>query len=116
MTFRSFTDGCRHSESSSYFLYGNKNTDTVVMPYSARAAQQRRIAAEALPCFGFADASYQLIKLGTTTTFRVVSARSQSYVLRLQPLSRMPLNVVRSEVRWLTDLQDTALLIPTPIP
>jgi hypothetical protein len=24
MTFRSFTDGCRHSESSSYFLYGNK--------------------------------------------------------------------------------------------
>jgi hypothetical protein len=29
MTFRSFTDRCRHSESSSYFLYGSK-TDIVV--------------------------------------------------------------------------------------
>ena len=87
------------------------------MPYSARAAQQRRIAAEALPSFGLADASYQLIKLGTTTTFRVVPRTCQPCVLRLQRLSRMPLGVVQSEMRWLADIRDhTRLLVPMPIP
>lgn len=91
--------------------------DEVAVPYSARAAQQRRIAAEALPSFGLADASYQLIKLGTTTTFRVAPRTGQPCVLRLQRLSRMPLGVVRSEVRWLTDIRDhTPLLVPMPIP
>jgi Ser/Thr protein kinase RdoA (MazF antagonist) len=87
------------------------------VPYSARAAQQRRIAAEALPGFGLADASYQLIKLGTTTTFRVVPRTGLPCVLRLQRLSRMPLGVVQSEVRWLADIrQHTPLLVPAPIP
>jgi Ser/Thr protein kinase RdoA (MazF antagonist) len=91
--------------------------DEVAVPYSARAAQQRPIAAEALPFFGLADASYQLIKLGTTTTFRVVPCTGQPCVLRLQRLSRMPLSVVQSEVRWLTDLRHhTPLLVPAPIP
>src|SRR3954470_14263633 len=89
----------------------------VAVAYSARAAQQRRIAAEALPSFGLADASYQLIKLGTTTTFRVVPRTCQPCILRLQRLSRMPLGVVQSEVRWLTDIRhDTPLLVPVPIP
>src|SRR5436190_22478034 len=88
----------------------------VAVAYSARAAQQRRIAAEALPSFGLADASYQLIKLGTTTTFRVVPRTGSPCVLRLQQLSRMPLGVVQSEVRWLTDIRDHAqLLVPAPI-
>src|SRR6476620_6236626 len=91
--------------------------DEVAVPYSARAAQQRRIAAEALASFGLADASYQLIKLGTTTTFRVVSRDNQRCVLRLQPQGRMPLGVVQSEMRWLTDLHHhTSLLVPNPIP
>jgi Ser/Thr protein kinase RdoA (MazF antagonist) len=64
-----------------------------------------------------ADASYQLIKLGTTTTFRVVPRKGQPYILRLQRLSRMPLGVVQSEVRGLTDIrQHTQLLVPAPIP
>lgn len=87
------------------------------MPYSARAAQQRRIAAEAFVLFGLADASYQLIKLGTTTTLRVVPRTGQPCVLRLQRLSRMPLGVVESELRWLIDIrQHTPLLVPAPIP
>ncbi len=87
------------------------------MPYSARAAQQRRIAAEALQAFGLADASYQLIKLGTTTTLRVVPRTGQPCVLRLQRLSRMPLGVVESALRWLIDIrQHTPLLVPAPIP
>src|SRR5215203_1787782 len=91
--------------------------DEVAVPYSARAAQQRRIAAEALPAFGLAGASYQLIKLGTTTTFRVVPRTGQPCVLRLQRLSRMPLGVVESELRWLTDIrQHTPVLVPAPIP
>src|SRR5215213_1428929 len=91
--------------------------DEVAVPYSVRAAQQRRIAAEALPAFGLADASYQLIKSGTTTTFRVVPRTGQLCVLRLQRQSRMPLGVVESELRWLTDIRrHTPVLVPAPIP
>jgi len=91
--------------------------DEIAVRYSARAAQQRRIAAAALPAFGLADASYQLIKHATTSTFQVVLRIGQPCVLRLQRLSRMSLGVVQSEVRWLTDLhQHTPLLAPAPIP
>src|SRR5215217_141843 len=91
--------------------------DEVAVPYSIRAAQQRHIAALALPSFGLADASYQLIKLGTTTTFRVVPRTGEPCVLRLQRLSRMPFGVVQSEMRWLTDIHHhTPLLVPDPLP
>ena len=93
------------------------DVDEIAMPYSARAARQRRIAAQALPTFGLADASYQLIKLGTTTTFRVEPRKDQPCVLRLQRLSRMPFGVVQSEVRWLADIREhTPLLVPAPLP
>src|SRR5215217_5128842 len=91
--------------------------DEATVPYSIRAAQQRRIAALALPSFGLADAVYQLIKLGTTTTFRVAPRTGEPGVLRLQQLSRMPLGVVQSEMCWLSDIRHhTPLLVPDPLP
>jgi hypothetical protein len=41
MTFRSFTDRCRHSESSSYFLYGSKAS----YAHSAYGLQRQGICA-----------------------------------------------------------------------
>jgi hypothetical protein len=45
----------------------------VTVGSAARSSQQRQIAAEALAAFGLADTTYMLVKLGTTTTFRVWS-------------------------------------------
>jgi Ser/Thr protein kinase RdoA (MazF antagonist) len=88
----------------------------VTVGSSARSTQQRRFAAEALAAFGLADATYKLIKLGTTTTFRVLSPTREQFALRLQTASRMPIAVVQSELLWLAELRrQTALLVPAPV-
>lgn len=74
------------------------------MAYSARAANQRKIAVEALAAWGQAEAGFYLLKHGTTTTFQV-QAHSGNSTLRLQPSSHMPFSVVMPELHWLTDIR-----------
>ncbi len=86
------------------------------MTSPTQLAQERRIAMRCLPHFGLAHPKVRLIKIRTTSLFRVSDGHQRQFVLRIQPTQRMPLHAVQAELAWLTTLREqTDLRVPEPV-
>ena len=86
------------------------------MTSPTRLAQERRIAMRVLPHFGLVHSKVRLIKMSTTTLFRVTDEHERQFVLRMQSAQRMPLHAVQAELAWLTILRTQCdLRIPEPV-
>jgi Ser/Thr protein kinase RdoA (MazF antagonist) len=75
-----------------------------------------RLAHQALAAYGIAELRLTALAHGDNTTFRVDAADGERYVLRIHRPSRKTPNDVRSELLWLTALQqESNLVAPTPV-
>lgn len=77
----------------------------------------RALAATALTQYDIPYSRLSVLQHGDNTTFRVDSDSGRRYVLRVHRPSRKTAAEIRSEMLWLTALQqDATIVVPDPVP
>jgi Ser/Thr protein kinase RdoA (MazF antagonist) len=86
------------------------------LSYRGQLQRLHRLAHGALEHYAVSAPRLMPLRHETNTTFRVLAADGQQYVLRIHRPEGHTVEQIRSELRWLTALsQETALGIPEPV-
>ena len=87
------------------------------LTYRGQLGRLRQLAVKALRAYEVNEPRLTTLMHEDNTTFRIDSANGERYVLRIHRPSRRTVAEVRSEMMWLTALQqETNLVVPQPVP
>jgi len=86
------------------------------LTYRGQLHRLRQLAHSALEQYAVPEPRLVALQHEANTTFRVLAADHQQYVMRIHRPDGHTLAAIRSEVSWLRALrQDTALGVPDPV-
>src|ERR1051325_8592448 len=86
------------------------------LTYEQQIAQLTAAAQSILPHYNLANAQLELLSYANNAVFKVTAAPDAHYVLRMHRPGHKRIEWIRSEVIWLTTLnQHTTLQVPRPV-